>query len=215
MNTNPAVSHMHRAQRLITEAGRQFDKLREVAVKRQASSGQEGGFLSVIATNMKLDRQLKNDISALKADIDLALAELDKAEAADPEAIIEVDDTLLRVNSLRAGALFNHGVIEASMGNSQQAKQFFYQSIKLFDMGETNYWMAHLYENDGDAKNALIYYERCLAIDPDGELSVDALRSANRMRTYKKQFRGNWGLFGCLLLLFFPAAIIYYIVNKR
>jgi hypothetical protein len=35
------------------------------------------------------------------------------------------------------------------------------------------------------------------------------------MKNYKKRFRGSWGIFFLLLLLFWPGAIIYVIVKRK
>ena len=72
-----------------------------------------------------------------------------------------------------------------------------------------------LYESEYKPIEALRHFERCLELDPDGELSVPALREANAMRHYRKKFRGQWGLFFLMLVFFFPAAIVYFVVKYK
>jgi hypothetical protein len=41
------------------------------------------------------------------------------------------------------------------------------------------------------------------------------LGETTQLRVYNEGFQGSWVTFGCLLLVFFPAAIIYYMINRR
>jgi hypothetical protein len=84
----------------------------------------------------------------------------------------------------------------------------------MMEFAEPHYMLGIVYEGQYRPVEALIHFERCLELDPVGELSVPALREANAMRNYKKRFRGSWGTF-FLLLCIWPAAIIYFFVKRR
>ncbi len=215
MSQTPTVAYLRRAYGLITGVSEKTEDLRQHVLAHEASAQQDQPFVAGMVSTFQSGRRLGSEKANLKADLDLAISEIDRAQAADPDAAIDTKDGTLQAKHLRANALLLHGVIEGLHGTSALARQYLGQSIQVADSAGANYWMALLYEGDHDPANALAYYERCLALDPDGEYSVAALRSANEMRNYRKKFRGSWGMFGCLLLLFFPVAIVYYVVKTK
>ena len=84
---------------------------------------------------------------------------------------------------------------------------------QIIEFAEPHYMLGLIYEANMPGP-ALWHFEKCLQLDPDGELSVPALREANAMRNYKKRFRGSWGTF-FLLLFIWPAAIVYFFVKRK
>lgn len=212
--TEPSV-HLKRAYGLIKAVEDSTEDLRQAALRHQASANDDEPFVAGMLTMIKGNRRLAADKAKIIADLQLALDELAAAEAEGPDQEIVMPEGTFQAKHLRAFAYLQKGLAEALHGTSNQARQHLWQSIQTFETADANYWMAALYEGDYDASQALRFYERCLELDPDGEHSVAALRSANEMRHYKPRFRGDWGLFGCLLLFFFPAAIIYYFVKKK
>lgn len=212
--TDPSV-HLRRAYGLIKSVEDSTEELRQAALRHQASVGDDDPFVASMLTTIKGGRRLAADKAKIMADLQLALGELASAEAGNPDQDIDTPEGTFQVMHLRALAYLQQGLVEALHGTSNQARQYLGQSIQTFETADANYWMAVLYEGDYDAPNALQFYEKCLELDPDGENSVAALRSANEMRNYKRRFRGDWGLFGCFLVFFFPAAIIYYFVKKK
>ena len=108
------------------------------------------------------------------------------------------------------------GQLELVWGKSDKAREFFTSSIQVADSAEARYMLGLILEDEYQPAEALKEFEKCLELDPAGELSVPALREANAMKNYRKKFRGSWPLF--ILLLFFPFPIVFgvlYFVAKR
>jgi hypothetical protein len=212
--TAPSVN-LKRAYGLIKAVEDSTEELRQGALRHQAAVNDDEPFVASMFKMVKDGRRLSADKAKIVADLQLALSELAAAEAADPDQEIVTPEGTFQAKHLRATAYLQQGLAEALHGKSDQARQHLAQSIQTFETAGANYWMAALYEGDYDPSNALQFYERSLLLDPDGEHSVAALRSANEMRNYKRRFRGDWGLFGCFLVFFFPAAIVYYFVKRK
>ena len=212
--TDPSV-HLKRAYGLIKAVEDSTEELRQSALRHQEAASDNGPFVASMLTIIKDRRRLSGDKAKIMADLQLALSEISAAEAEASDQEIVTPEGTFEAKHLRALAYLQQGLVEVLHGTSLQARQHLWESIQTFETADANYWMAVVYEDDYDAPRALQFYERCLQLDPDGEHSVASLRSANEMRNYKRRFRGDWGLFGCLLLVFFPAAIIYYFIKKK
>jgi tetratricopeptide (TPR) repeat protein len=215
MPDNAPLVHLKRAYSFIKEVEESTEELRQAALRYQASVNDDEPFVAGMLSTIKGGRRLAADKAKIVSDLQLALSELDAAEAQDADQEIATPDGTFQAKHLRALAYLQQGLVEALHGTSDQARQYLWQSIQIFETADANYWMAVLYEGDYDPANALRFYERYLELDPDGEHSTAAFRSANEMRNYKRRFRGDWGIFGCLFLAFFPAAIIYYFVKRK
>jgi hypothetical protein len=211
---DPSV-HLKRAYGFIKAVEESTEDFRQAASRHQTSANNDEPFIEGMLKAVKGGRQLAADKAKITTDLQLALSELAAAEAVDPDQEIVTQEGTLQAKHLRALVFLQQGLVEALHGTSEQARHYLSQSIQTFETADANYWMAALYEGDYDAPHALQFYERCLQLEPDGENSVAALRSVNEMRNYKARFRGDWGLFGCLLLFFFPAAIVYYFAKKK
>jgi hypothetical protein len=212
--TDPSI-HLKRAYDIIKTVENSTEDLRQAALRHQASADDNEPFVASMLSALKGRRRLAADKAGIMSDLQLALDEIGAAEAGDHDQEITTPDGDFRAQHLRAFIFLQRGLTEALHGTPQQARQHLWESIQTFETPQANYWMAALYEDDYDAPHALQFYERCLELDPSGEHSVAALRSAKAMRNYKRRFRGDWGLFGCMLLFFFPAAIVYYFAKKK
>lgn len=215
MSQSPAAIHLRRAFGIVKKVGQKTEELRQHVVQYSASLQQDQQFLKGMVSAIAARRQVATKKATLKSDLDLAISELDKAQAAGPDEVIQVNGNDIQSYRLRAWALMLHGLVETFSGSSETARRYFWESIHTFDNADANFWMGVCYEEDFDPQNALLYYERCLTLDPDGEFSIEALRSANRMRNYKKRFRGSWVIFGLLCWFLFPMAIVYYFSKRR
>lgn|SRR3982751_4891622 len=212
---DPSV-HLKRAYGFIKAVEESTGDLRQAALRYQDSTNENSQpFVASMLTTIKGGRKLSAEKAKIVADVQLALSEIAAAEAGGPELEISTPEGTFRPIHLKALAYLQLGLVEALHGTSEQARQHIWQSIQTFETADANYWMAILYEGDYDAPHALQFYERCLHLDPDGENSVAALRSANEMRSYKPRFRGDWSLLGCFTLFFFPIAIVYYFKNRK
>jgi len=191
------------------------ENLRQAAIRYQASVNDDEPFVSGMLSTIKGGRQLAADKARITADLQLALSELAAAEAGDPNRELVTPEGTFQAKHLKALAFLQQGLVESLHGTTSQALQHLSLSIQTFETADANYWIAALYESSYDAPHALQFYERYLQLEPNGELSVAALRSANEMRNYKPRFRGDWSLFGCFVLFFFPAAIAYYFIKRK
>lgn len=216
-----AEVHLKRAWGLIDGVSKATEELRQRVQQHEATLDQVesasgvGGFLGGMVAGMRSAGQLRREKSSLVNDLQLASEELDRAAKLQPDAAIEIDKGTLGIPHMRAVILNLKGQVEMIWGTSQKAKDYFNQSLQIVEHSDPHYMLGLLYESDYNPQEALVHFEKCLELDPDGELSVCALREANAMRNYKKRFRGSWGTFGCLFLLFFPAAILYFILKRK
>lgn len=95
-------------------------------------------------------------------------------------------------------------------GKAKDAEPLLKKSLEFVDFADAHYMLGILCEDEGRPADALYHFEKCLEIDPNGNLSVPALREANAMRNYRKRFRGNWLVL--LLLAFVPPPFVWSIV---
>ena len=216
MAVTTADVHLKRAHGLITEVEKATDDFRRRAIQHADQLDSDGPFLQSIVGDYARSRQLKQQKSSLVSDLQLATQELDRAASIDPEAAIETADGHLGLKQLRAFAMYLSGQVEAIWGTSAKARQLYIDTTQIFDFADPHYMLGLLYEGEYKPAEALKEFEKCLELEPAGELSVSALREANAMRNYKKKFRGNWLLF--VILLFFPIPIlcgVLYFIAKR
>ena len=215
MTVANAEVHLRRAYGLIHGVEQQLEQFRSQMMRHSANVNADEPFVSGMITAFQGSRRIAAEKAALRQDIDLAWAEIDRASQIDSSAKIEADGTAFDIIALRAGANLVAGELELSSGQFEPAKQCLRQSIELLDNASAHYMLGLISEEQYNPTEAVAEFEKCLQLEPDGELSVRALRDANRMRNYRKQFRGTWGTFGCLLTVFFPLAFLYYFANRK
>jgi tetratricopeptide (TPR) repeat protein len=209
-----AIIHLTRAYGLLKEVESATDGFRRRAIAHSEGDSNEA-FLEGMISAVKGNRDLKQQKGALLSDIGLAEQEIARASSLDPEASIETKDGPFDGVSLRMLIAILRGNIEVFWGSSKNAIGYYQASRSLMDSPTANYMLGFIHEAEYRPVEALKFYEQCLALDPVGEFSVSALRSANAMRNYKKKFRGSWFLFLILFIFFFPAAIIYFFVKRK
>ena len=157
---------------------------------------------------------LSREKSSLAADLELAAQELERAAAISPAPTLEMEGQSVSADQLKA-LIFNlHGQIDMIWGTTDRARQHFSRSLEIMADAAPHYMLGFVYESEYKPADALKHFEKCLDLDPDGEFSVSALREANAMRNYKKRFRGDWGTFFGLLLVF-PFGVWYFIRNWK
>jgi tetratricopeptide (TPR) repeat protein len=180
---------------------------------QQVESG-SGSFVAdmagIVVSGAKGKRSLGRDKSSVLSDIQLAHSELDQAAAVDPGVTLHVEGVDVGIPNLRAALFRINGVVEMTLGTAERAKQMLVQSSDLVEDSYTHFLLGSLYESEYKPQDALKQFERCLELDPNGENSVEALRAANAMRTYKKKFRGNWLLLVFLFCCYIVPGVIYW-----
>ncbi|MGH9498162.1 MAG: hypothetical protein ACRD3L_03390 [Terriglobales bacterium] len=210
-----AEVHLKRAWGLMSEVEKATESLRERAIQHEAQIEQDQPFVAGIVSSFRSAGKLKREKSSLVSDLQLATSEVDKAATLNPDALVRVNSADFSIVGVRGMILYLSGQIEMIWGTSQRAKDIWFHSIQTSEFADPHYMLGVLFESEYNPTEALKHFERCLELDPDGELSVPALREANAMRNYKKRFRGSWGLFFLMLLFFFPAAIVYFVVKCK
>ena len=168
-----------------------------------------------MVSTIRSTSKLKQQKASLVGDLQLAMQEVEKAAALNPDAVVRVESVNFGCQDLRAVILYLSGQVEMVWGNSQTAKAIFFQALQVLELPDPHYMLGLLYESEYNPVEALKHFERCLELDPGGEFSVPALREANAMRNYKKRFRGSWGSFFLMLIFFFPAAFVYFFVKYK
>src|SRR5262249_20650457 len=116
---------------------------------------------------------------------------------------------------LRSFIQLMRGQLEMIWGTSRGAIQFLQNSVQIVELPDAHYMLGLIYESEYRPAEALAHFERCLEIDPAGDLSVSALRELNAMKNYKKRFRGSWGTFAILFVFFFPLAFLYFFAKRK
>lgn len=214
MEDRPNI-YLKRAWGLINEVEKAADTFRQRAIQHDAQVQEDQPFVGGLVNMLKSAGKLKREKSSILSDLELAKSEIDKAATLNPGAVICIDSTDFDIVALRATILYLRGQIEMIWGKPERAQDIWVESINLRDFADPHYMLGLVYEDEYNPKEALNHFERCLELDPDGELSVPALREANAMRKYKKKFRGSWPLFGLMFLFFFPVAIVYLVVKYK
>lgn len=207
--------HLKRAWGLMTEVEKATEVFRQRAIQHDAQIDQDEPFVAGLVGTVRSASHLKREKSSLVSDLQLATQEIDRAAILNPDAVLRADSGEFSINALRATVLYLSGQIEMIWGKSWKAQEIFFQCLQTAEFADPHYMLGLLYESEYKPVEALKHFEKCLELDPEGEFSVSALREANAMRNYKKKFRGGWGLFFLMLVFFFPAAIVYFIVKYK
>jgi tetratricopeptide (TPR) repeat protein len=209
--TQPADVHLKRAYGFIQEVERTTDDFRQRAISHGAQVDSDEPFLQGMAAAFKGNRQLNQQKAALTNDLQLANQEIDHAVNLDSDASIDTKDGTFGALQLRAMIAYISGQLEMIWGRTEEAKRFFSNSLEMGEFPDAHYMLGLLYESEYKSAEALKHFERCLELDPAGELSVPALREASAMRSYKKKFRGSWILLVLLLFLWIIPGVVYFI----
>lgn len=216
MTQPDAPIHLKRAYDLGKEVESKTEGLRSRAVSHEASLDDANApFLQTMWTGVVGKRRLGAEKAELVRDLELATSELEKAISLDPGVTIEVKDGTFNPTSMRAAIWLLHGQIEMVWGTLKMARQYLEYSLQCLELPETIFWLGVVCESQYDVPTALRHFEKYLELDPNGEYSVSALRTANQLRNYRKRFRGDWTLLILSLVLCFPIAIVYFIVKYK
>jgi tetratricopeptide (TPR) repeat protein len=215
MSTPNATVHLNRAWRLMGEVNGQLEQLHHHVLTHNETVQQDGPFVASLVSSFQSSGRLGAQKSSLYSDLQLASSEVDSAAAIDPDATIKADEGVLGIEHLRGVILRLRGSIELIAGSGETARQLYLQSLQFIESPDTYFWLGVIHEDRYDPQWALHYFEKSLELDPDGELSVAALREANRMRNYRKGFRGDWTILILSLLCCLPFAPIYYYMKYK
>lgn len=203
--------HLKRAYGFIQEVERTTEDFRQRAIAHGAEVDTDQPFLRGMASTIKGNRQLNQQKASLANDLQLASQEIDRAVNLDVDAKIDTKDGIFGALQLRALITYMSGQLEMIWGRSEDAKHFFNGSLEIVEFPDAHYMLGLLHESDYQPAEALRHFERCLELDPAGELSVSALREASAMRKYKKKFRGSWLMLIILLFLWIVPGVVYFI----
>lgn len=215
-DTQQATVHLRRAFDLLSQVEAKTDALQKQAAAHSVTLDQDGSFLAGMAATFASARALSGEKGKLLSDVQLASGEIDRAGSLDPNVTIDSGEgSLVTPTSLRCSALLVRGNIELIYGTAEAAKQLFEQSLQVVETPDAHYMLGLIHEDEYKPTEALVQFEQYLAMEPNGEYSVSALREANAMRNYKKRFRGSWLVLGLLLLCFFPAVPIYFYLKWK
>ena len=216
MADTTAEVHLKRSYGLVAGVEKVTEEFRSRAIQHDARTKESNEpFLTGLVGAYTGSRQLTQQKSALVSDLQLATQEVDKAAGLAPNAIVETSDGHFDVKRLRAMIMFLSGQLETIWGTAQRAKELFADAAETFDFPDPHYMLGLLYEDEYKPAEALSEFEKCLELDPAGELSVPALREANAMRNYKKKFRGNWLILIILLCCWIVPGVIYFKVKYK
>jgi tetratricopeptide (TPR) repeat protein len=215
MTQSSADVHLKRAYGFIQEVEKATEDFRQSAVAHSAQVESDEPFLQGMVSTVRGNRQLKQQKTALANDLQLANQEVDRAVSLDADATVETADGTFGARHLRAFITYMSGQLEMIWGRSEEAKRILNNSLQIVEFPDAHYMLGLLHESDYQPAEALKHFERCLELDPSGELSVSALREANAMRNYKKKFRGSWLLFFILLLFYIVPGVIYFLVKRK
>jgi len=213
--THPAPEiHLKRAFGFIQEVEKATEEFRRRAIAHDAQVESDEPFLQFMVSTFRGSRQLAQQKAALANDLQLAEQEVNRAAAIDTAAEIDTKYGSLGALQCRAWIEYMRGQIEMIWGSPDAAIQLFQSCVQMVEFAEPHYMLGLVYEAKYMPQQALWHFEKCLQLDPAGELSVSALREADAMKNYKKRFRGSWPVFFCLLFIW-PAAIIYFFVKRK
>jgi tetratricopeptide (TPR) repeat protein len=207
--------HLRRAYKFIQQVEAATQEFRESAIAHNTEIERDQPFLQGMFNAFRNSRRLKESKANLLNDLQLAEEEINRAVAIDVEALIDTPDGRLGGIQLRAYVLLLRGQLEMIWGSPDNALNLLNNANQLVELPDTHYMMGLLLESKYLPVDALRHFEKCLELDPDGEMSVPALREANAMRNYRKSFRGSWGVFLLLFVVFFPFAFIYFFVKRK
>lgn len=200
-----AEVHLKRAHALISRVEAATEQFRRSIIAHDESLEGDQPFLQMMATGFKGKRQLAQQKSALLSDISLAGEELDCTAGLDLDAHVATSDGRLDVLALREMASYATGQLELIDGNTKKAREIFTSTLEIADIPGPHYTLGLIYEDEYKPAEALREFEKCLELEPGGELSVPALRKARATKKYKKKFRGSWLLLVILLFIYYRA----------
>lgn len=215
MNQTTVDVHLKRAYTLITDVDKATEQFRNSAIAHNESLDEDQPFLQMMVTGFKGKRQLEQQKSTLLSDLQLANDELDRALAIDRDATIDTRIGCLGIAHLRAMMTYANGQLELIWGSPEKAKELFTTTTQSFDFADPHYMLGLIYEGEYKPNQALREFEKCLELEPSGELSVPALREAKAMRSYKKKFRGNWLLLIILSCFYIAPGVIYWMKKYK
>lgn len=200
-----AETHLKRALELLRRVESETASLRT-----QIASEPDAGDMPLVAgmlSSFQSGRAIRTRREEMLRDVNLAERELAAVQRDAP------GDG--RPATLRAGVEAARGTVEMITGNVKAARDHFNRSLAEEEGAGTRYWLGMLNEIEYKPAPALESYEKCLAIEPNGEFSMEALRAADRMRDYKKQFRGSWKTLILWFIFFFPVVPFYWVKNYK
>ena len=207
-----AETHLKRAYGLLSNVESQLEGFRSDIASYNAEVASDQPFLAGMVSSFQGGRRLSSQRAALKQDIDLAWSEINRAEQMDAGATLATgDDRYVDISLLRAMACLVSGELEIVGGTAAGAIDSLRRSLEYAETAHVHYLLGIVHGSEHRPIEALPHFERSLELEPDGEFAVAALREANAMRNYRKSFRGDWGTFGCLMLVFFPVGILYFV----
>lgn len=207
--------HLKRAYGFIKEVENATEDFRQSTIAHNVQVDSDQPFLQGMVATVRGSRQLNQQKASLANDLQLANQQIDQAVGLDNEATINTPDGTFGALQLRALSTCMNGQLEMIWGRSDEAKRLLNNSLQMIEFPDAHYMLGLLHESDYQPAEALKHFERCLELDPSGELSVSALREANAMRTYKKKFRGNWVLLIVLLCLYIVPGVIYWVKKYK
>ncbi len=148
----------------------------------------------------------------LSTNLDLASRELETASRLDRDSctVLEVEEGRFNREVLEAMVDVFRGDLEFTSRNIQGAIRYYEESAGKIELPDTFFNLGAAYECEFQPAKALEAFEKCMRLEPDTELAVEALRRIERLRNYRKRFRGSWLVLYILIGLFFPAAPFYY-----
>lgn len=209
--TNPqAEIHLRRAYDILTQVEKKMDDLQRQASAHSASLNEDGPFLAGMVGAWAGARALSGEKARLLSDVELASSEIARGIALDAGVAVDTPHGIVEPKGLRATSLFMRGHIELIYGTSQAAKQLFQQTLQVAEVPDAHYMLGLIWEDEYKPTEALTHFEKYLALEPNGEHSVSALREANAMKNYKKRFRGNWLLLFFLTCFYIVPGIFYW-----
>jgi tetratricopeptide (TPR) repeat protein len=215
MPESTAIIHLTRAYGLIEAVQEATESLRERAIAYDNADDSGRPFLSSMVNTYKGSRSLHQQKASLVSDLNLAEQEVARAAAIDPRAFLEIEQIQQGEAHFRCLIALLRGQMEVIWGDSSEAVRHLQGSRGYLDTATAHYWLGRIYGSNYHPAEALSHFEQCLALEPTGEYSISALREANSLRSYKKKFRGSWLLLLLMFVIFFPAAILYFIVKRK
>jgi tetratricopeptide (TPR) repeat protein len=212
----PGDVYLTRAYGFIKEAEKAISLLRHRALAHDPQVESEEP-LEWLTEGLRGSKQFER----LTNDLDLAEQEVDHAVGITPNAFVATTEGSLNAPHLRSRIFLVRGQLALIWWSFDVviAKQFLNSSIQIAEFPYTHYLLGLLYAAQYDFADALRHFERCLELEPSGELSLPALREVNAMRNalknYKKRFRGSWEHLFLLIIFFWPAAIHYFFKKRK
>ena len=144
--------------------------------------------------------------SLLALNIRLANQEIANAGRINPEATIEAFGATLNGTDLRAMAACAAAKLEIAWGETEEAKHLLENTLRIAECAHAHYLLGLLYRKERKPRHALQHFERFLALEPDGKLSMPVAAEANAIRNCRKALRGR--RLPIFVRLFFPLLLL-------